>query len=175
MPTIVEKAARLLSQLRAAKRHVSFWFLYRLHPEHRYHVVRTGLRPGYWETEDRMLHAMFSLLLEHVEAEGLENIEATANDESDDATVGWRRASLEKIELTRWWKEVRPKRHQALRTMREELHCKPYKPVHDPDDPSLLLNKKPLRNRITEYRKNLDQEDIAMMHRLVDVSPYLWI
>jgi hypothetical protein len=174
MPTIFEKASRRLRRLRAAWRDFVFWFLYRLHPEHRYHVVRTGLRPGYWEIEDRMLHAMFSLLLEHVDAEGLENIEATATDEAEDCPDDWRRASREKLELVRWWKQVRPQQHRALRETRDKLHRKPYQQVADPEDLSILLNKKPLRNRIDEFRKKLDQEDVAMMRRLVDISPFLW-
>lgn len=174
MPTIFERASTRLRKLRAAKRDFIFWFLYRLHPEHRYHVVRTGLQPGYRETEDRMLHSMFFLLMEHVDAEGLENIEATATDETEDCPDDWRRASCEKLELVCWWKQVRPQRQQALREMRHKLHCKPYQPVADPEDPSILLNKKPLRTRIDEFRKELDQEDVAMMRRLVDISPFLW-
>lgn len=35
----------------------------------RYHVVQTGLEPGYHEVEDRMLYAAFSLLVEYVESQ----------------------------------------------------------------------------------------------------------
>lgn len=46
-----------------------WWFIYRLHPRHRYHVIKTGLKPGYTENEDLMLHAVFSLVCDYVEVE----------------------------------------------------------------------------------------------------------
>jgi len=48
---------------------VKYWFMYRFQKRHRYHLVDTKLEPKYYETETRMLHAMFSLLQDHVEIE----------------------------------------------------------------------------------------------------------
>jgi hypothetical protein len=35
----------------------------------RYHVIRTGLKPGYQDADSRMLHGMFNLLVDFVEVE----------------------------------------------------------------------------------------------------------
>jgi len=48
---------------------VKMWFRYRFQKRHKYHLVDTRLEPNYYETETRMLHAMFSLLVDHVESE----------------------------------------------------------------------------------------------------------
>lgn len=45
---------------------VTSWIRYRLV---RYHVVHTGLEPGYYELETKMLHANFQLLVDFVEIE----------------------------------------------------------------------------------------------------------
>jgi len=46
-----------------------YWFKYRLQNEHKYHIVRTGLSPDYYEIDKRMLHANFNLLKDFVEDE----------------------------------------------------------------------------------------------------------
>lgn len=35
-----------------------YWFLYRLHPEHKYHLVNTGLKPNYHEYDTRLVEAI---------------------------------------------------------------------------------------------------------------------
>lgn len=53
--------------------------LYRFHPKYQFHIVRTGLKPGYADQDVRMMHAMFALLLDHIEEDGgVEKIEAHA-------------------------------------------------------------------------------------------------
>ncbi len=48
---------------------VKYWFLYRLHPHHKYHLIDTGLKPNYHEIDTRMLHGMFNLLKNFCEDE----------------------------------------------------------------------------------------------------------
>lgn len=43
------------------------WWKVRHRTTHRYHVVNTRLKPGYYEMNQRLLHASFSLLVDHVE------------------------------------------------------------------------------------------------------------
>lgn len=45
------------------------WLTYRLHPRHRYHVVKTQLPYGYHESDDRMIYAVFAILCDYVEIE----------------------------------------------------------------------------------------------------------
>lgn len=39
-------------------RDVKYWFLYRLHPEYKYNVVQTGLKPNYHEYDTRLIEAI---------------------------------------------------------------------------------------------------------------------
>lgn len=49
------------------KNKVQQFFRYRL--KDRYHVVNTGLEPGYYDTDTRMINAAFQLLVDYVELE----------------------------------------------------------------------------------------------------------
>lgn len=44
-----------------------WWFRYRIFD--RYHVIKTGLKPDYYDTDTRMLYGMFNLLVDYVEIE----------------------------------------------------------------------------------------------------------
>jgi hypothetical protein len=46
-----------------------YWLKYRLYKEHKYNLVDTGLKPGYYEVDQRMFHACFNLLVEFIEHE----------------------------------------------------------------------------------------------------------
>jgi hypothetical protein len=46
---------------------VRSWLRYRLLKRHRYHLVDTGLTPGYYDQDNRMLHACFALLVDYVD------------------------------------------------------------------------------------------------------------
>ena len=48
---------------------IKYWFIYRFHPKHRYHVVDTGLAPGYYDKDYLILHSVFNILKEYVEVE----------------------------------------------------------------------------------------------------------
>lgn len=56
-----------------------FFQFFRFRFKDRYHVVKTGLKPGYWDSDTRMLHAAFNLLKDYVEIE-LAAINSAAND-----------------------------------------------------------------------------------------------
>jgi len=45
------------------------WFLYRLVKKHKYQLVDTGLKPGYYDVDTRMLHSNFNMLKVLVEEE----------------------------------------------------------------------------------------------------------
>jgi hypothetical protein len=104
----------------------------------RYHIVNTGLEPGYYDTDTRMLHVNFNLLVDFVEIE-----KAWMNTWSDDSKysklswfgkkfrrfrspedgisyLNWEiidcqleeqsKAAKEVLELYTWWKTTRPNR-----------------------------------------------------------------
>lgn len=112
------------------------WVRYRT--TRRYHIVNTGLEPGYYDTDDRMLHANFNLLVDFVEIEKAWMNTWTDNSKyselswfdkkfrrfrsSEDgvAYLTWEitqsslehqsEAAKEILELYTWWKVTRPSR-----------------------------------------------------------------
>ena len=46
----------------------TYWGLqHRFNPKHRYNIIHTGLKPGYWDPRDRILHGVMSMVREFVE------------------------------------------------------------------------------------------------------------
>jgi hypothetical protein len=56
--TVPRFFGRIQSRLRDAK----WWVLHRIHPQHRYHIARTGLHAGYHDPDEVILHAAFTQL-----------------------------------------------------------------------------------------------------------------
>ena len=82
-----------------------WWALkHRIVPKHRYHIVNTRLKPGYYDIPELMLYVNFSLLLRYVEDEKcFDNIHW----DSDDV----HRCVVSELEdLYHWWKYEYPKR-----------------------------------------------------------------
>lgn len=50
-------------------RDLSYEFKYRFIKHHKYNLVDTGLKPGYYEVDHRMFHACFNLLVDFIEFE----------------------------------------------------------------------------------------------------------
>lgn len=105
------------------------WFRYRFQKEHKYHLIDTGLEPGYYVYSHRMLHGCFSLLVDYVEVdrashyrcwmENKDNLQT--NKEQGLAYLNWEmtlgkdnpdQAAAAKVikDLYIWWTETRPAR-----------------------------------------------------------------
>lgn len=46
-----------------------WWVIHRFHPSHRYHVIRTGLKPGWVDRDFLMAHLIVKCLIDFVEKE----------------------------------------------------------------------------------------------------------
>lgn len=116
---------------------IKWWVIYRT--TQRYHIVNTGLSPRYYENDERMLYASFSLLVEFIEVElgyymapeaqnrrlgrfkpSRELGEAWINQRLNDTFIDpfWdsskeKEAYREIYDLYLWWKDIRPKRPDA--------------------------------------------------------------
>lgn len=66
------------------------WFKYRLQKRHKYHLIDTKLEPNYYEIETRMLHGMFSLLVDYVEIEKASLQRILSNNNESDSEAGLR-------------------------------------------------------------------------------------
>lgn len=58
---------------------ILWWFLHRFHPKHRYHVIKTGLKPGWVDRDFLFEHLMVKLLIDFVEKEDPFNFFDTEN------------------------------------------------------------------------------------------------
>jgi hypothetical protein len=60
---------------------LKYWFLYRFHPRHRYHVLKLTDRKGYSDPRHRMIHAVMRCMEEYVdELRNWDEIPKTASD-----------------------------------------------------------------------------------------------
>ena len=56
-------------RIRRPIRDVKWWLLHRLHPKHRYNVIRTGLPAGYYDVVTLMPAAIIKLFKDYIEIE----------------------------------------------------------------------------------------------------------
>ena len=48
-------------------KNIYYWFAYRFIPKHRYNILRTGLKPGYYDPSEQILYAVFNSFAEWYE------------------------------------------------------------------------------------------------------------
>lgn len=158
-----------------AWRDLRSWFRYRLIPRHRYHIIRTGLRPGYYDIDYRILHGMFSLLVDYVEKEKC--FERIDWDWAEDQ----REVFKEIRELYHWWKEERPSRKDPLDEIPDDFEWVHFTDEIDEesgfkrvkiDDPPIEI--KDILKRKHEADERWMDEDDNNLIRLVKIRRYLW-
>lgn len=162
-------------------RDVGWWFKYRLHPRHRYHVVKFG-PPGWYDRDHAMFLCCFKLLDEFVTGE-LDNPDSVKTDWQ--ATPEHRHAIQEIRSLHFWWRHQRDaectERDSLFSQMWDEVKGWGPDPFDDPNDSKVGFN--PFFDRLhthplyTEYQ-NLDRwvngRDQAQLERLIKIRGYLW-
>jgi hypothetical protein len=183
----VMKVYRLCRAVHEAK----WWVLHRFHPSHRYNVVPTGLRPGYYDFDTRILHASMEMLKQYVECEGgAEPLAAfsaslrAAPDENapEGACSGQADRQDEAVAIYRWWTVGRP----ADQKRRDDLTHRLYggkrlktRPVGDGTFHQVLFDgptadERALREELWALEEKIAAEADAYMHRLVDIRASLW-
>lgn len=168
-----EKEPLWLGRARRRLKNFRYWFLYRLHPTHRYHVVRTGLPPGYYDQELRMLYACMALLGDYIEECGgvaaLEEFSAelrtmAAEKENFPGQHEYDLAQAnrqdEALAIHRWWTIERPGDERR----RDELSVEWRGSKHNGSRQEAL---KALDAKIAA-------DEQAMLHRLIEIRPSLW-
>ena len=143
---------------------IYYWFVYRFHPKHQYHVVSTGLPPGYFDTDHRMFHCCFNLLKEYVEFElgGIEKLSRWENKSWETEGFSSKKEYEEYVDLDRemreiynFWVNVRPARED------------PYENWNKRDNFSWDLSFK--------IDQEYDRQDQDMLLRLIKIREHLWI
>ena len=81
--------------LRRRLRDAKWWLLHRLVPRHRYHIIRTGLKPGYYDPDWRITFAVFEIV-----AEFKHHVDGLINWDSDPGhELAWKAI----CDATAWW------------------------------------------------------------------------
>jgi hypothetical protein len=150
-------------------RNLKWKILHRFHPKHRYHVVDTGLEPGYYDPCTQIFASNFQLLCDFVD----NNVKWDRIDwEGDEAHVA---AWKEMNELVHWYREIYPNREDSLEVHRPEPRVEWKKVFNEKhkDDPDVI-----------EYRKYLDyvnteeaqweKDDEENLIRVIKLIPFLW-
>ena len=175
---------------------VSDWVRYRTY--NRYHIVNTGMEPGYVDVTERMLHINFNMLKDFVEIEKAHMWEWSGNPKMEQPGVSYLawEMGLEEVndnsqaenareiyELYDWWTNQRPYRvedntedWEAYRKLSDEIYgdTDEFFLREDKDTSELkFLRKTWLDNSNTIERNNL-MEDEKMLIRLVKIRSSLW-
>lgn len=155
-----------LMDLRGVKRAIQ----YRISPRHQYHLVNTGLRPGYYDEDTRMLHACMSLLVEHVErGHGGAGVLQEFTDQLRNEPDLWGGAPVdsqadhqaEVIAIYHWWKVQRPADWEREDAMSLSLYGEHPAPICTAEE-------------LWAFEDKLHENDQAMLRRLIEVRRGLW-
>lgn len=160
-----------------------YWLLWRFHPEHKYNIVKTGLRPGYYDCDTLMLYACFALLCRYVEDEGgpeeLERFTAKLRDEPCHAEQAGRQS--EALALYRWWTVERPADNERRDELRHRLYGKRplvWEATANPEIhrwvPPQFEEERALYKEFRALERKIESDEQAMLHRLIDIRRSLW-
>lgn len=107
--------------------------IHRVHPKHRYHVVKTGLKPGYYDPDVRILYSNMNLMKEFVEI--------TKDTVDWDSDEGHQHAWNELQDIYKWWEgyeELLESRDKALNSPNYEEYFDFENRVHDEEQKMLI-------------------------------------
>lgn len=130
---------------------IKWWFKYRLLPWHRHHVIKTGLPPGYSDKREILLYVSFTILKNFIEKEKPHKFIVVRGSSSDK----WR----EIFKLYRWWTRKRPKRVDPLDVYDGKWVGEAWDAVCEASN---------------AFEIECFEEDQKMLHRLIEIRPFLW-
>lgn len=158
-----------------------FWLLYRLSPSHQYHLIRTGLEPGYHCEDELILHGCMAMLRRYVEnfadegksgEEVLEEFNRKLR-EPDHDTHGMQEClsgqadmQAEALAIYRWWRYEKPKDE----AWRDELCMRIYGSKKEKSDARTA----DLREEFRSLEDKIARDEQDMLHRLIEIRPGLW-
>lgn len=144
---------------------VKWWVLHRIHPQYRYHIVKTGLKPGYYDPDIRILHTCMNIFKEFVEVAGPQ----IAWDSSESHAKAWK----EMKEIYEWWVNKYPIREQNLLNFPKIDHGKLFGGTCDDNDPEVKEWQKVADIRDQSEIEWANEEE-EMLTRLMEVRKFLW-
>lgn len=166
----------------------TWWIKYRVIPKHRYHVIKTGMKPGYCDVDERMLQACMSLLCDYIEKEegGEDEVAKSIKylEEQKALDPTYPSSSIdslkEALEIYHWWKRERQDWIDYNDAVRGIIYCKPmeFKETDDPNLKKLVIHtndKAPMTaDECWKLEENLNKKDEEMLIRLMKIRLCLW-
>lgn len=168
----------------------SYWLAYRLWPKHQYHIVRTDLRPGYYDIDVLMEAAMVRLLRRYVEEEmdGADRLLACTNDlrlETNEPIEGALSEQINTqrsaLRLYQWFVVDKPhderKYAELIGQWCSSNHDEPIsKPVPGTDLHELLSfpNGQDLYKQAQDLKHQIEEQTELGLHELVRIRQSLW-
>lgn len=168
-----------------------WWLMHRLHPKHRYHIIDSGLTPGYYDVDTLILNGCFSLLCRYVEHEH-DGVEALSNwahtlkttaceNDLDGMSAAQGERESEAVALYRWWKFDRPRDQAKYDQMLTHLYgrkrsTKPDENGHlvwSVDEPWTEADEA-MNDEFRALERKIDSDEQEMLHRLINVRRSLW-
>jgi len=131
--------------------------LHRFHPKHRYNIVRLNLEPGYYDPDDRILHAIFDETSRYVDWNKKEKLFDWNYDKSH------REVWAELIAIDRWWKIERP----AAWKKHDKETLKIYKMKKGPE-------KDKAHKEHWKQEETLHKKDEEMICRIAKIRRSMW-
>lgn len=171
---------------------IKYWFMYRFLPEHKYHVVYTDLKPGYYDIDEVMLHACMKLLRRYVEDElhGVKEIQdwidelKKSADNKDYFTEVHSKSQLQHLEDTleiyNWWMFQRQKewelydKHLTAIYSGEMKWTKQDNDLYELTDVGVDPNAEWTPDQLHEYENSINQKEDDMLARLIKMRRSMW-
>lgn len=157
---------------------------YRLVPRHRYNIVRTGLKPGYYDQDMRLLHAAMTLLDSYVdEVGGIEELEEWTGELAEflepygqGAADSQREAQEAFAEVWKWWHYWRPEREKLEKELLDWWHDDRYSGYDGRLWPDTEMTEEQARrlNILGAHEVAAAEEDTEMLTLLVKFRGHLW-
>jgi hypothetical protein len=182
-------------------KNITWWIRYRT--TNRYHVVSSGLEPGYHDKPELMIHTNFQLLVDFVEIECANMATIFLPEWYNQLKPRWKRmlriavrnpkagvayllkpleeegceqqtiTRKEIVELYHWWTSVRPGRVDPYQASGWDHFCKTNQDIFDLDSQAQDSSMNIIHD-IHALEQQFLEEDQAMLMRLVAVRMNLW-
>ncbi len=168
-----------------------YWVKYRMFP-HRYHWVDTGLSPGYHDPDSLLLYSAFACLSRYIEeAGGIERLSGFSaelrdpekQDPNDPGSEEYQADTQdEAVTLWKWWTEEKPRDEAERDRLMHILFSEDRTYTTPTENPKLVeINFKPfegddkaLHKQFRDLEAKIDNDEQAMLHRLIDIRRSLW-
>lgn len=169
-----------------------YWVRYRVQPSMQFHFVRTGLKPGYADVDERMLHACMTLLGEYIdENDGAEALAAWSQElrgtPDPHAPAGLNDAQADRqdeaVAIYRWWTVTKPADERRRDELTQALFGKrrmTFEPVGGNADfyemkmDPFTEDEETLHADLRALEKKIEDDEETMLVRLMKIRRSLW-